>query len=65
MATLEQRVGHLEGAFEHLATKADLAELKAELKGDINRMTMWMAGVLILGMAGSSSIALIVQRLLD
>ena len=31
MATVEQRVGQLEGAYEHLATKADLAELKADL----------------------------------
>lgn len=27
MATLEQRVGQLEGAYQHLATKADLAQL--------------------------------------
>ena len=31
MATVEQRVGQLESAYEHLATKADLAELKADL----------------------------------
>ena len=33
--SLEDRVSRLEGAYEHLATKADLAELKAELKSDI------------------------------
>ena len=33
--SLEDRVSRLEGAYEHLATKADLAELKAELKADI------------------------------
>ena len=41
MATAEQtsplgeRVSRIEGGYEHLATKADLAQLKAELKADI------------------------------
>ncbi|MYB77608.1 MAG: hypothetical protein F4X83_11050 [Chloroflexi bacterium] len=41
MATTEQtsslgeRVSRIEGGYEHLATKADLAQLKAELKADI------------------------------
>ena len=33
--TPEERLARLEGVYNHLATKADLAELKAELKGDI------------------------------
>lgn len=33
--SLEDRVSRLEGAYEHLATKADLGELKADLKSDI------------------------------
>ena len=41
MATAEQttslgeRVSWIEGGYEHLATKADLAQLKAELQSDI------------------------------
>ena len=38
MTELSDRVSRLEGAYEHLVTKADIAELKgdiAELKGDI------------------------------
>ena len=41
MATTEQttplgeRVSRIEGGYEHLATKADLADLRAELKADI------------------------------
>ena len=31
MATIEQRVGQLEGTYAHLATKADLAELEMRL----------------------------------
>ena len=32
MTTLEERVSRLEGGYEHLATKADLADLKSEIK---------------------------------
>ena len=35
MTTLEERVSHLEGRYQHLATKADLAELRSDLKADI------------------------------
>ncbi len=31
MATIDQRVSRLEGAFEHLATKGDLARLESKL----------------------------------
>ena len=31
MTRLEERVSYLEGAFQHLATKSELADLKAEL----------------------------------
>lgn len=34
--SLEDRVSRLEGAYEHLATKADISDLKAELKTDIS-----------------------------
>ena len=33
MSTMDDRVSRLEGAYEHLATKADVAELKAEIAG--------------------------------
>ena len=32
--TPEERLSRLEGVYEHLATKADLAELKGELKSE-------------------------------
>ena len=32
---LGERLSRLEGGYEHLATKADLANVKAELKADI------------------------------
>ena len=33
--TPEERLAKLEGVYNHLATKADMAELKAELKTDM------------------------------
>ncbi len=36
--TPEERLARLEGVYDHLATKADLAELKAELKADTARL---------------------------
>lgn len=42
MATLEQRVSRLEGAYEHLATKADLKEEIGNLKADLIK---WIVGV--------------------
>lgn len=31
MTTMEERVSRIEGGYEHLATKADLANIRAEL----------------------------------
>ena len=36
MATPEERLSRLEGAYEHLATKADLQELKVDLLKEMN-----------------------------
>ena len=33
--TIEERLARLEGVYDHLASKADLAELRAILKDDI------------------------------
>ena len=33
MATIEERVSRLEGGFDHLATKADVANLKVWIMG--------------------------------
>ena len=68
MATIEQRVSHLEGGFEHLATKADVAELKAELKAEIaqseSRVIKWMIGLMVPSIAVASTVALFIQRLI-
>ena len=36
--TIEERLARLEGVYEHLASKADLAELRSVLKDDMARL---------------------------
>ena len=36
--TIEERLARLEGVYEHLASKADLAALRADLKDDMARL---------------------------
>lgn len=36
-SSLGERVSRIEGGYEHLATKADLAQMQAELKADLAR----------------------------
>ncbi len=57
MVTMEQRVSRLEGAYDHLATKADLADMKAEL-------IKWMAGWTLGGMAAISAVVIAMLRYL-
>ena len=38
----EERLARIEGGYEHMATKADIAEIKSEL-----RMHRWALGVVI------------------
>ena len=56
MASIEQRVGQLEGAYAHLATKADLAELEARLSKVINTQTRWFVGVQFAGYVAVAAI---------
>ena len=46
MVTIEERVSRLEGEYGHLATKADIAELRGEIQG-----IKWTLGVAIGGVA--------------
>ena len=64
-ASTEERLSRLEGAYEHLATKADVAEVKveiarvetkiAELQALMERkfanQTRWFVGFMLSGMA--------------
>ena len=67
-APITERMARLEGAYEHLATKADLVELELRLTQQMARMesrlTWRMIGAMI-GMAGITitAVALIVRFL--
>ncbi|MCE2489259.1 MAG: hypothetical protein J4G17_04700 [Anaerolineae bacterium] len=64
--TIEDRVSKLEGAYEHLATRADLAELKGELKADLAElkadMIKWMVSLMLASAGLAATIALVIQR---
>ncbi len=68
MASLEERVSFLEGANTSLATKADVAELRAELKADIARVETtiikWIVGTMISSVAVACTLTLVIDRLL-
>lgn len=69
--SIEERVSRLEGAYEHLATKADIAELKGELQdrlsGFENRMLRWFILTIVTAitttLAGVGTVAAIVGLL--
>ena len=69
MASLEERVSRLEASQEHLATKADLAEAKAELKADIAKSKVetikWVFGIGLGVVALNSSITLTALRIMN
>ena len=61
MATAEERLSRIEGGYEHLATKADIAELRGEmnsiareLRGEIHsvkqelRLHRWVLGFMVI-----------------
>ncbi len=62
--SIEERVSRLEGAYEHLATKADVAELKAELKADIAhieaRILRWLLPTVIASIGATAAIVRLV-----
>ena len=55
-AAVEERVSRLEGAYDHLATKADLAELKADLNKTLIQMTIGLAGLQLIGLGAVAAI---------
>ena len=56
MATVEQRVSYIEGRIDSLATKADLSEMKAELRGDLLKVVIGLGGMQLLGLAAVAAI---------
>ena len=56
VATVEQRVSYIEGRIDSLATKADLSEMKAELRGDLLKVVIGLGGMQLLGLAAVAAI---------
>ena len=67
-ASIEQRVSRIEGDYEHLTTKADLADLRTELKADMAatkvELIKWMAGLMLGAATLATAVALLIQRLI-
>ena len=61
---ITERVARLEGAYEHLSTKADLAQLETRMAQMETRMTWRIIGAMV-GMSGIiiTAVALIVRFL--
>ena len=59
MTTLEDvssRVSYIEGRLDSLATKADLLELKAELRGDLLKVVVGLGSMQLLGLTAVAAI---------
>ena len=48
--TIEERVSRLEGGYEHLATKADLERLRADVARWLFKLGIALIGALIAGL---------------
>ena len=64
MASLEERVSRLEASQEHLATKADVAEVKAEIAKSKVETIKWMFGIGLGVVTLNSSITLVALRIM-
>jgi len=62
-ATLEERVSRLEGGFEHLATKADVAELRGDFHALESRLRRWMVGAILGSVAAAAAVAGVIVAL--
>ena len=56
MASIEERVSHLEGAYEHLATKADVERVEAKISDLKSELTWRVAGLQLAGLAAVAAI---------
>ena len=50
MASIEERVSRIEGGYEHLATKADLAHLESRLMMRLGGLIVVATGVIVAAM---------------
>ncbi len=55
-ADLSERLARLEGAYEHLATKADLAELRIEMARMETRLLLRLGSLVVVAIAAATAI---------
>ncbi len=58
MASIDERVARIEGGYEHLATKADIAELRSEV-----RAMKWMLGLGLTAVVAVSAVLQVIALL--
>lgn len=56
MVTEAERISRLEGAYTHLAAKEDLANLKADLRADLNKMFVAFTTLMLIGLGAVATI---------
>ena len=56
MTTAEERISYIEGRLDSLATKEDLANLKAVIRGDILKVVIGLASLQLLGIGAVAAI---------
>ena len=54
---LPQRVSRLEGGYEHLATKADVGEVKVEIARLETRILRWLLPSIVAGIAAAGAVS--------
>ena len=52
-----ERLARLEGAYEHLATKADIERLRTDIVGMESKIIKWLVGTVIASTVAASAIA--------
>lgn len=55
----------LRDELRHYATKEDLAKLEVKISESESRLVKWMIGLMVGAAAVASSVALIIQRILE
>ena len=65
MSTVEERISYTEGRLDALSTKEDLANIRADLLGEISkiepRIIKWMVGMVISSVAIATTLAIFIQ----
>ena len=56
MAAVEERFSRLEGSYEHLAAKSDIANLRADMASLKAELIKWMVGTLVVGIVATATI---------